>query len=394
MRITSYLSALLAFTTTGVVGKNVIGYYPSWKKHHADAMDLRLYTHINFAFAIPARDGGLFFEGDWFLLQVVSSLHSKGVKAMLSVGGWTGSKHFSPILKDAAASASLIRNIVRYMQRYDLDGVDLDWEYPGRLGNSCNAFDAEADARNYLAFLRALRQQMEVAFGPGRKLLTLALRVEPFDGPDGRPLADVAAFAAVADFGSLMQFDVNGGWNRTTGPLAPLRCERGKGLQVSFVSAIDAWVRAGWPANKLNAGYAFYGRSTTALADMMLDPTNQYQPQAKTVPLGDSEDAPWHDACAGTTANSGIWQWKHMMKQGVLSSPTKAKEPWVRQWDNTSQTPWVFNPETRVFISYDDPQSLQVKVDYAASRGLAGAMVWSLNMDAPSNTLLNVLRGS
>ncbi|KAJ3496648.1 hypothetical protein NLG97_g2501 [Lecanicillium saksenae] len=90
--------------------------------------------------------------------------------------------------------------------------------------------------------------------------------------------------------------------------------------------------------------------------------------------------------------NSGTWQWKHLLDQGVLGNPTKANSPWVRQWDNTSQTPWVFNPQTNIFISYDDPQSLKVKVDYATSKGLAGAMVWSLNMDDSSNTLLSVLR--
>ncbi|TQV92043.1 hypothetical protein V2A60_004349 [Cordyceps javanica] len=390
MRFISYLSAVLAFTTTGVVGKNIVGYYPSWKKQYADSVDLSQYTQINFAFAIPAQDGSFSFEGEWFLQSVVNTLHSKGVKAVMSIGGWTGSNYFSPILKSSTTSANFIRNIISYIKRNNLDGVDLDWEYPGRLGDNCNAFDPQNDAKNYLVFLQALRKQMDAAFGPRGKLLTLALRVEPFDGPDG-PIADVSEYAKVVDFGSLMQFDINGGWNNVTGPMTPFNFEPGKGLQVSFVSAIDAWTKAGWPAGQLNAGYAFYGRSTTALQDMTKDPNNQYQPQSSVVPLGDNEDAPWYDACAGATANSGTWQWKHLIDQRVLSSPTTAASPWVRQWDNVSQTPWVFNPQTKAFISYDDPKSLKIKVDYAASKGLAGAMVWSLNMD-PSSTLLSVLR--
>ncbi|OAA55438.1 chitinase [Cordyceps fumosorosea ARSEF 2679] len=392
MRVTQYLSVLLAFATTGILGKNVVGYYPSWKKQYIDSMDLSLYTQINFAFAIPARDGSFSFDGDWFLPQVVSSLHSKGVKAVMSIGGWTGSNYFSLILKDATASANMIRNIIRYIQANNLDGVDLDWEYPGRLGDNCNAFDPQADSANYLVFLKKLRSQMDATFGARGKLLTLALRVEPFDGPSG-PLKDVSAYAAVVDFGSLMQFDINGGWNNVTGPNAPFNFQPGgPGLQVSFVSSIDAWTAAGWPAAKLNAGYGFYGRATTALVDMRKDPNNQYQPQSNVVPLGDREDAPWYDACAGATANSGTWQWKHLRDQGVLSSPTTASAPWVRQWDSTSQTPWLFNPQTKTFISYDDPQSLKIKADYAASKGLAGAMVWSLNMDSPTNDLLNVIR--
>lgn len=390
MRLGSYIAAALTFTTTGVLGRNVVGYYPSWKKQYADAMDLGLYTQINFAFAIPAQDGSFSFDGEWFLPQVVSTLHNKGVKAVMSIGGWTGSNYFSTILKDAITSANFITNIINYIKTNNLDGIDLDWEYPGRLGDNCNAFDPQADAANYLTFLRNLRQQMDSAFGTRGKLLTLALRVQPFDGPNG-PIADVSEYAKVVDFGSLMQFDINGGWNNVTGPMTPFNFQPGKGLQVSFVSAIDAWTSAGWPANQLNAGYAFYGRSTTALQDMTKDPTNQYQPQASVVPLGDSEDGAWYDTCAGVTANSGTWQWKHLIDQGVLRNPTTANAPWVRQWDNVSQTPWLFNPQTNIFISYDDPQSLQTKVNYAASKGLAGAMVWSLNMDS-SNTLLSVLR--
>ncbi|KAJ1952532.1 hypothetical protein GGI12_006218, partial [Dipsacomyces acuminosporus] len=54
-------------------------------------------------------------------------------------------------------------------------------------------------------------------------------------------------------------------------------------------------------------------------------------------------------------------------------------------------TPWLFNTNSKIFISYDDPQSIKVKVDYAASKGLAGAMIWSVNMDY-NNELMNVIQ--
>lgn len=391
MRFQLSVCAALAFAATGVLGRNVVGYFPSWKKQYADAMNLGLYTHINFAFAIPAPDGSFSFDGDWFLPAEVTALHGKGVKALISIGGWTGSNYFSTILKSTSSSNNMVTNIINYIKTNNLDGVDLDWEYPGRLGDNCNAFDPQNDSANYLKFLQSLRAKLDSTFGAGKKLLTMALRVQPFDGPNG-PLADVSQYAKLVDYGSIMAFDINGGWNNATGPNTPFNFAPGKGLQVSFVSAIDAWTKAGWPASKLNAGYGFYGRSTTALEDMRKDPTNQYQPQSQVVPLGDNEDAPWYDACAGATANSGTWQWKHLRDQGVLSSPTTAKAPWVRQFDPVSQTPWVFNPNTKAFISYDDPQSLKVKVAYAASKGMAGAMVWSLNMDSSNNELLTVLR--
>ncbi|KJZ76818.1 hypothetical protein HIM_03695 [Hirsutella minnesotensis 3608] len=385
--------ASLALAMAGrVLGGNVvIGYYPSWKRQYLQSADLSQYTHINMAFAIPAEDGTLSFEGDWFLSQVVMDLHGKGVQALLSVGGWTGSNHFSNIVKTQSKSATLIDSIVKYINMHNLDGIDIDWEYPGRLGNTCNTFDTQFDAINFLAFLQRLRWKLNATFGEKAKLITLALRVQPFDGPNG-PVPDVSEFAKFVDYGNLMQYDINGGWNNETGPNAPLNYEDGKGLPASFSSAIDAWTRAGWPANQLVAGFAFYGRSTQALVDMMQDTDNQYQPQSNTVPLGDKEDAPWYDACAGSTANSGTWQWKHLRSQGILDSPTTAVEPWVRKWDAISQTPWLFNRQTRIYISYDDPWSLQAKVDHGLSRGLAGAMVWSANMDGTEQELLEVVR--
>ncbi|KAJ2641181.1 hypothetical protein GGH99_008968, partial [Coemansia sp. RSA 1285] len=338
------------------------------------SIDFSKYTHINMAFGIPTASGTFSFDGDWFLPSIVSDLHSKGTKVLMSVGGWTGSNFFSNIVKDTGASTTLINSMVDYVDKNQLDGIDIDWEYPGRLGDTCNVFDKANDTPNYLKFLQSLRAAFDSKFGKKGKLITLAIRVQPFD-VDGSPSSDVSEFAKVVDYGNLMQYDINGGWNNDTGPNAPFNFEQGKGLQVSYVSAIDAWTKAGWPAGQLTAGLAFYGRSTIAKEDMTKDPTNQYQPQDSTVPLGDSEDAPWYDACAGTTANSGTWQWKNMRTQGLLTSPSTAAAPWVRQWDSVSQTPWLFNPSTKQFISYDDPESLKIKVDYAASKGLAGTMI-------------------
>ncbi|KAJ1792767.1 hypothetical protein IW139_003859 [Coemansia sp. RSA 353] len=395
MRVFTSISAALAVVTLAapvvIGGPVVLGYYPSWKKAQMAGVDTSKYTHITMAFAIPSSSGTFSFDGDWFLPQVVTDLHAKGTKVMMSVGGWTGSNFFSNILKNPSTKSTLIQSMVNYVKQYELDGIDIDWEYPGRLGDNCNVFDVVNDTPNYLVFLQDLRKEFDSAFGERKKLITLAVRVQPFE-VNGTPISDVSEFAKVVDYANLMQYDINGGWNNDTGPNAPFNFEEGKGLQVSFVSAIEDWTKAGWPASQLTAGIGFYGRSTIANVDMTKDPKNQYQSQQSTVPLGDSEDASWYDACAGSTANSGTWQWKHLRDQGLLTSPTTAAAPWVRQWDDVSQTPWLFNPNTKQFISYDDTESIKIKLDYAASKGLAGSMIWSANMDY-NNELLDLAVG-
>ncbi|KAJ2257800.1 hypothetical protein GGH98_000596 [Coemansia sp. RSA 454] len=376
-----YITLLLALLSTCLAAPPVtVGYYPSWKRNQMNGVDFSKYTHINVAFSIPNADGTFSFEDDWALTQIVDQVRSGGAKVLMSVGGWTGSNLFSQILKDNSSRQRLLSSMSDYIKANNLDGIDIDWEYPGRLGNTCNKVDAQNDTPNFLHFLQDLRNQFDAEFGPRTKLITLAVRVQPFD-VNNAPSNNVSEFAKYVDFANIMAYDINGPWNQETGPNAPFNYETSKGTPLSFVSSIDAWTNAGWPASQLVAGLGFYGRSTQTQNDMRRDSMNQYQPQLHDVPLGDSEDAPWFDKCAQTTSASGTWQWKHLRDQGVLVSPDTPAAPWVRQWDSVSQTPWLFNPESKLFLSYDDPDSIRIKSNYAASRGLAGVMLWSVNMD-------------
>ncbi|ORX71530.1 glycoside hydrolase [Linderina pennispora] len=291
-------------------------------------------------------------------MQFKTLITAAGLALSMSVGGWTGSNLFSTILKNTATRTAFLNNMVSFVQTNNLDGVDIDWEYPGREGNTCNAYDPANDSKNISS--------------PSCKTCvpSWTRTAMPFDGPNG-PMKDVSAFAKVTDYINLMQYDINGNWDSTTGPNAPLQYAPGKGEQVSSESAIDAWSAAGWPTSKMDAGVPFYGRSLTATANMLNNPSKMYAQFLPTVPKGDNHDIPWADTCAGGPAIYSV-------------------APWVRTWDNTTSTPWLFNPSTSIFISYDDPQSLKAKVDYAAAKGLAGTMLWSMEMDY-NNELLDVL---
>ncbi|KAJ2706656.1 hypothetical protein FB645_001406 [Coemansia sp. IMI 203386] len=356
-----------------------------------DGIDFGKYTHVNIAFGIPSQDGTFSFEDEWALPQILSQIRAHGpTKALLSVGGWTGSNHISNILKNSNNRETFLNSMVNYVKNQNLDGIDIDWEYPGRLGNTCNAYDAQNDTPNFLSFLKDLRSKFDSSFGSRGKLITLAVRVQPFDTPSG-PSSDVSEFAKYVDYVNIMAYDIGGPWNAETGPNAPFNYEQGKGTPLSFVSSIDAWTNAGFPKEQLVAGLGFYGRSSVAMQDMTRDLNNQYQPQEHNVPLGDSEDAPWYDSCAGSSSASGTWQWKNLRAQGVLVNPNTASGAWTRQWDSVTQTPWLYNKDTKIYLSYDDPDSIKIKSDYAASRGLAGVMIWSANMDY-NNELINAAR--
>jgi chitinase len=83
------------------------------------------------------------------------------------------------------------------------------------------------------------------------------------------------------------------------------------------------------------------------------------------------------------TWEAGVLDW-HDIKQNYLP-----KMP--RYWDSEAQVPFLYNPTTQVFISYDDEESCNKKVDFILSKGLGGVMVWELSSDDSNNTLIRTL---
>ncbi|KAJ2823625.1 hypothetical protein GGI24_003634, partial [Coemansia furcata] len=149
-------------------------------------------------------------------------------------------------------------------------------------------------------------------------------------------------------------------------------------------------IHAGIPASKINAGLPFYGRTVTANGDMT-NPRDMYQPLSKTIPHGDGDDKEESDiSCGGPKLFSGIWKYTNLRGEGVLDAPDSASAPWVRHYDNATNTPWLFNKDTKDFISYDDMTSISAKAEYVAEKGLAGVMVWPITNDY-ENELVNAV---
>lgn len=357
--------------------RKVVAYFTDWTagKYGPDAIPYDKITHVNYAFS-------LFDDQTWaptvttgsILDQVVLHSHAKGVKVAVSIGGWTGSRYFSPMVASADHRATFIKATKDMIEKYKLDGIDLDWEYPGRVGMACNVVDKEKDTVNFLTFLKELRQ----ALGP-EKFISLAVRVQPFDGPSG-PINNVQEYSKYLDFINVMAYDINGSWSSKTAPNAPLVASSQGGDPFSVVQSLKSWTSAGFPKEKLVMGVPFYGRSLITTSPSSNE--SMYMDFVKSVPQGDADDAPWAEPCPGAApALSGQWKWKNLREQGILTSPTQAAQGWKRNWDNQTQTPWLYNPSTKQFISYDDPQSLLAKVAAIKENGLAGAMVWALNQD-------------
>jgi len=117
-------------------------------------------TRINYAFALI--QGGLIVNGyandDQNLAALVAlKQKSPSLTVLISVGGWLGSGNFSDMALTKQSRSLFIESAVNFIDRHQLDGLDIDWEYPGQVGAG-NRFRSE-DKHNYTSLFKELRKR-------------------------------------------------------------------------------------------------------------------------------------------------------------------------------------------------------------------------------------------
>ncbi|KAF7301988.1 Glycoside hydrolase family 18 protein [Mycena indigotica] len=355
------------------------------------------YTHLIYSFAETTSNvQTLDLSGSepTILPVFVKTAHQNGVKAMISVGGWTGSRFFSTDIATAANRTAFVKTIIDFVQKYNLDGVNIDWEYPNNQGIGCNTINKQ-DSSHLLSFLKALRKDPV-----GATLVVSAAVVGPFIGSNGDPMSDVSAFAEVLDHVQVMNYDVNGPWSAAVGPNAPLNdtCAPDNFQSGSAVDFVSAWSQAGFPTSKIVLGVASYGHSFVvaekdAFTDSKKTQLALYAPfNASVAPAGDAwDDAAGVDECGNFQSQGGVINFWGLIAQGYLNPDGTPKASVPYMYDTCTQTPFVYNTTTKVMISYDDARSFAAKGAWIKSAGLAGFAIWEAGGD-PNDILLDSIR--
>ena len=116
-------------------------------------------THINYAFA-NIKDGLMVegSDGDPANFRALNSLKERNpkLKILVSAGGWTWSGGFSDMALTPQSRKRFIDSAVTFLERHRLDGLDVDWEYPGQKGlNNTNRPEDKVNCTAFLAEARA-----------------------------------------------------------------------------------------------------------------------------------------------------------------------------------------------------------------------------------------------
>ncbi|KAF9528012.1 chitinase [Crepidotus variabilis] len=380
--------------------KVAAAWYAGWHQSEfpLDKVSWSKYTHMTYAFAETTPSlAGLNETGLTGLPAFVNEAHKHGVKALASIGGWTGSPGFSFNLATPSNRTIFVKAVTNLAVKFKLDGLDFDWEFPNGLGIGCNSINPN-DTANFLLFLQELRKD------PIGKILflTAAVGINPWVDANGNPLTDVGGFSKVLNYVAIMNYDVWGSWSDTVGPNAPLddSCAPPSAQVGSAKSAIKAWKDAKFPASQIVLGIPSYGHSfRVRRQDAYL---NGSTTQLALYPPFDKNDPPagdkWDDAPGGVdicgvkqTQFGGNVDYWGMVDLGYLDSNGKPKDGRPYLFDNCSQTAYSYNPEQEIMISYDDPTSTFAKGKFIKDNGLRGFATWEAGGDY-KDLLLNAAR--
>ncbi|XP_060080738.1 probable endochitinase [Ylistrum balloti] len=306
-------------------------------------------THVNDE---STTDGPGMFER-----TVTLKKQNPHLKVLLAVGGWLqGSKSFAKLVEKESNMRLFANNAVTFLRERKFDGFDIDWEYPGHRGSP------PEDKQRFTTLIQILRDTFNTEAASTSQpclLLTAAVAASQWITQSAY---EVDKLVGNLDFIFLMSYDLHGHWNHRLGHHSPLYKRTGEVPPDSLLNqdwAVHNWISLGAPRDKLVMGISLYGRSFTT-----------WWPSDQPKKLG-------------TGCKSGGTPGQYTNETGILAyyevCDNIKNQGWTKERHSEHKVPYAYSSDQ--FVGYDDEESVRIKSEYIKAQGLAGAMVWCLDLD-------------
>lgn len=329
----------------------IIAYY-SRGPEKVDSLPAEKLTHIIFSFC-HLKGSKLTVDNaeDSLTISNLVGLKKRNpkLKVILSLGGWGGCPTCSDVFATAAGRKEFSTSVLALCQSFKADGIDLDWEYPTIEGYPGHKFDL-ADKKNFTLLSQQLRKTLgkryEISFAAGgfQKFLDESVEWKPV--------------MKVMDRVNIMSYDLINGYSTTTGHHTALYS---RDLQrESTDNAVQYLIKLGIPRNKIVIGAAFYARVW--------------------------ENVPETD--------NGLYQtgkFKQSIPYRMFPSRLSEDKGFSFYWDDLAKAPYAYNPKEKLFATFDDKRSIQMKTKYVIDQKLNGIMFWELSLDTFNEGLVEVI---
>lgn len=345
-------------------GKFSVGYFVNWgiygRKFPPSLIPADDLTHILYAFADLSPDSGevklsdawsdkdIHYPGDswnedqsnlYGNFKAIYNLkkQKRHLKVLISIGGWTYSPKFHPVVIDPAKRAKFVETSVQILEDYGLDGLDVDYEYPSD----------DAQARGYVDLLRELRQALDAHAAKKHANYRFLLTIAAPCGPQNYQKLHVKAMDEQLDFWNLMAYDFSGSWDSIANHQANIY-----NGPVSGAEAVHWYINQGVARHKIILGIPLYGRS-------------------------------FMNTQGPGTAFSGVGQGS--WEQGVYDYRALPLPGSTVSHDSQALASWSYNPDTKEMISFDSEEVAKWKGAWIQQEGLGGSMFWELSGDKGSD---------
>jgi chitinase len=329
----------------------VLAYYAG-NEADIDKYPVEKVTHIIYSFLhLNGNQLAVDNAADSLTIRHLVALKSRnpGLKIILSLGGWGGCETCSQVFSTPAGRAEFAVSVKTILEQYQADGLDLDWEYPSIEGYPGHQFLPE-DRDNFTALVQELRNVLgkhyEISFAAGGYTDYLEHSI------------DWQAVMPLVNYVNIMSYDLTNGYSKTTGHHAPLYSS--VNMKESADRAVHYLDSLNIPRGKMVIGAAFYARI-------------------------------WENV---ENVNNGLFQ-PGTFKQAVdfkgMETYLHENPGYAEHWDSISQAPYYYNSDLKLFMTYDNPESVKLKTRYALNQKLGGIMFWELGCDKTENGLLEAI---
>lgn len=312
--------------------RQIVGEYVLGDPRNVDPylLDFAIY-----AFGLIQPDGSIDVYSKRYLRELADlRFANPRLKVIMAIGGW-GNEGFSDAALTPKSRFDFAREVKRWVDEYRLDGVDIDWEYPG--SSVAGITSRPEDKENFTLLLQALREVL----GPQAWLSVAGVGSKEYINN-----VEINKIAPIIDYFNLMSYDF------TAGLAPPEGLKHHSNLFTSDLSLpntsadiyIQNLIEAGMPAKKILMGIGFYGR----------------QGATRTVTFDE-------------------------IRRSYLN-----RNGYRVNWDNVAKAPYIVDRNGNFAYSFDSELSIYFKAQYADDHCLGGLFGWQSNMDT-ANILLNAM---
>lgn len=256
---------------------------------------------------------------------VITKAHNNGVQVLLSING---ADNLSTIAASSSLRTIFANNIVSFINTYNINGVDIDWEFP-----------ASSEGGNFTLLMKEIKEKVK-ANNP-HHLVTAATGIDTYNR------YDFANSVQYLDYIGVMTYDMN--HTEIAQHHSALYYKSGSSYKAVNNAATYYIVNSGIPASKLILGVPFYGKKYINANGL------------------------------GQAANFNSSITFASIKSDYLNNLSATVQ---RYWDDVCKVPYIYDSVNKIFISYEDEQSISLKVQYLKTNGWAGIFSWQDGQDS------------